>query len=284
MHARERQHLPEEVAAQQEGTQMDFALKQDGTCSATVGRTPVVEITGISKHFGSIQALTDVSVTLERGEVVGLMGDNGAGKSTLMRIIAGNFRPSQGTIAIEGHPISLHNPIDARRAGIEIVYQDLALCDNLSAAANVFLGRELRIGFGPFHILDYATMYRRAGSLFKELKSETRPRDLVRQMSGGQRQAVAIARTRLSDAKVVLMDEPTAAISVRQVAEVLNLIRRLREQGLAVVLVSHRMPDVFAVADRIVVLRRGRKVADKTIAATSPEEVTGLITGAIERA
>jgi simple sugar transport system ATP-binding protein len=270
--------------AQQEGTQMNFAPTQDGTCSATVGRTPVIEITGISKHFGSIQALTDISVTLERGEVVGLMGDNGAGKSTLMRIIAGNFRPSQGTIAIEGRPISLHNPIDARRAGIEIVYQDLALCDNLTAAANVFLGRELRIGFGPFHILDYATMYRRAGSLFKELKSETRPRDLVRQMSGGQRQAVAIARTRLSDAKIVLMDEPTAAISVRQVAEVLNLIRRLREQGLGVVLVSHRMPDVFAVADRIVVLRRGRKVADKTIAATSPEEVTGLITGAIEQA
>jgi simple sugar transport system ATP-binding protein len=273
-----------DIGLKQEGTQMNFALEQDGTSSATIGRAPVIEITGISKHFGSIQALTDVSVTLERGEVVGLMGDNGAGKSTLMRIIAGNFRPSQGTIAIEGRPISLHNPIDARRAGIEIVYQDLALCDNLSAAANVFLGRELRIGFGPFHILDYAAMYRRAGALFKELKSETRPRDLVRQMSGGQRQAVAIARTRLSDAKIVLMDEPTAAISVRQVAEVLNLIRRLREQGLGVVLVSHRMPDVFAVADRIVVLRRGRKVADKAIAATSPEEVTGLITGAIERA
>ncbi len=245
---------------------------------------PVIEISGISKHFGSIQALTDISVTLARGEVVGLMGDNGAGKSTLMRIIAGNFRPSQGTIAIEGRPVSFHNPIDARRAGIEIVYQDLALCDNLTAAANVFLGRELRKGFGPFHVLDYAAMYRRAGSLFKELKSETRPRDLVRQMSGGQRQAVAIARTRLSDAKIVLMDEPTAAISVRQVAEVLNLIRRLREQGLSVVLVSHRMPDVFAVADRVIVMRRGRKVADKAIAATSPEEVTGLITGAIERA
>jgi simple sugar transport system ATP-binding protein len=263
---------------------MDIGLQQHGAPSVTLGRAPVIEITGVSKHFGSIQALTDVSVTLQRGEVVGLMGDNGAGKSTLMRIIAGNFRPSHGTIAIEGSPISLHGPIEARRAGIEIVYQDLALCDNLTAAANVFLGRELRIGFGPFHVLDYAAMYRRAGALFKELKSETRPRDLVRQMSGGQRQAVAIARTRLSDAKVVLMDEPTAAISVRQVAEVLNLIRRLREQGLAVVLVSHRMPDVFDVADRIVVLRRGRKVADKVIAATSPEEVTGLITGAIERA
>jgi simple sugar transport system ATP-binding protein len=127
-------------------------------------------------------------------------------------------------------------------------------------------------------------MYRRAGELFAELKSETRPRDLVRQMSGGQRQAVAIARTRLSNPKIVLMDEPTAAISVRQVAEVLNLIRNLRDQGLTVVLISHRMPDVFAVADRIVVLRRGRKVADKPVSASSPEEVTGLITGAIETA
>jgi simple sugar transport system ATP-binding protein len=261
---------------------MDIALRQDGTSSTTIGKAPLLEITAISKHFGSIQALTDVSLTLERGEVVGLMGDNGAGKSTLVRIIAGNFRASQGAIAIEGRSVSFHKPIDARQAGIEIVYQDLALCDNLTAAANVFLGREIRIGFGPFHVLDYAAMYRRTAALFKELKSETRPRDLVRSMSGGQRQAVAIARTRLSDAKIVLMDEPTAAISVRQVAEVLNLIRRLREQGLAVVLVSHRMPDVFAVADRIVVLRRGRKVADKSVAATSPEEVTGLITGAIE--
>jgi len=124
-------------------------------------------------------------------------------------------------------------------------------------------------------------MYRRAGQIFAELKSETRPRDLVKRMSGGQRQAVAIARTRLSDAKIVLMDEPTAAISVRQVAEVLNLIRRLRDQGIAIILISHRMPDVFAVSDRIVVLRRGRKVADKPIGASSPEEVTGLITGAI---
>jgi simple sugar transport system ATP-binding protein len=266
------------------GRQMDIALGHDGTSSTVVGKAPVLGIIRVSKHFGSIQALTDVSLTLEHGEVVGLMGDNGAGKSTLMRIIAGNFRPSQGAIAIEGRPITFHNPIDARQAGIEIVYQDLALCDNLTAAANVFLGRELRVGFGPFHVLDYAAMYRRAAALFKELKSETRPRDLVRSMSGGQRQAVAIARTRLSDARIVLMDEPTAAISVRQVAEVLALIRRLREQGLAVVLVSHRMPDVFAVADRIIVLRRGHKVADKTIAATSPEEVTGLITGAIERA
>jgi len=244
----------------------------------------LLELSNISKHFGAIQAVNDVSLTLEPGEVTGLMGDNGAGKSTLVKMIAGNFRPSHGSMRMEGAELALHRPVDARRHGIEIVHQDLALCDNLTAAANVFLGRELRIGLGPLGVLDYAAMYKRAGQIFAELKSETRPRDLVKQMSGGQRQAVAIARTMLSKAKIVLMDEPTAAISVRQVAEVLNLIRHLRGQGLAIVLISHRMPDVFSVADRVIVMRRGRKVADKKIAESSPEEVTGLITGAIERA
>ncbi|HTY95253.1 MAG TPA: ATP-binding cassette domain-containing protein, partial [Steroidobacteraceae bacterium] len=173
---------------------------------------------------------------------------------------------------------------DARAEGIEIVYQDLALCDNLTAAANVYLGRELTMGLGAFRVLNYRAMYQRAAELFAELKSETRPRDLVHRMSGGQRQAVAIARTRLSEPKILLMDEPTAAISVRQVAEVLHLIRRLRDHDIAIVLISHRMPDVFAVSDRIVVLRRGEKVADKAISKSSPEEVTGLITGAIESA
>ncbi|WET76043.1 MULTISPECIES: ATP-binding cassette domain-containing protein [Rhizobium] len=243
----------------------------------------VLELSNISKHFGAIQAVNDVSFALEAGQVVGLMGDNGAGKSTLVKMIAGNFRPSEGTIRLEGREIVMHRPVEARQHGIEIVHQDLALCNNLTAAANVFLGRELSRGIGPFRVLDYKTMYRRAGEIFKELKSETRPRDLVKQMSGGQRQAVAIGRTMLSEAKIVLMDEPTAAISVRQVAEVLNLIRELRGRGIAVVLISHRMPDVFTVADRVIVMRRGRKVADKAIAASSPEEVTGLITGAIEQ-
>jgi simple sugar transport system ATP-binding protein len=244
----------------------------------------LLELSGISKHFGAIQALVDVSLSLQAGEVVGLMGDNGAGKSTLVKIVAGNYPPSAGALAMLGRRVAFHKPADARAEGIEVVYQDLALCDNLTAAANVFLGRELLRGFGPFRVLNYSAMYQRAAELFAELKSETRPRDLVRRMSGGQRQAVAIARTRLSEPKIVLMDEPTAAISVRQVAEVLSLIRRLRDHGIAVVLISHRMPDVFAVSDRIVVLRRGEKVADKAISASSPEEVTGLITGAIESA
>jgi simple sugar transport system ATP-binding protein len=243
-----------------------------------------LRLEGVSKHFGAIHALNDVSLTLQPGEVLGLMGDNGAGKSTLVKLIAGNFRPTDGRIFVKDREAQFHGPLEARRNGIEIVYQDLALCDNLSAAINVFLGRELTLSIGPFRILDYAGMNQRAAELFRDLKSETRAKDVVRSMSGGQRQAVAIARTRLSNPDIVLMDEPTAAISVRQVAEVLNLIRELKRQGIAVVLISHRMPDVFAVADRIVVLRRGSKVSDKPTSATSPEEVTGLITGAIQHA
>jgi simple sugar transport system ATP-binding protein len=245
---------------------------------------PILELRAISKHFGAIHALDDVSLTIDAGDVVGLMGDNGAGKSTLVKIVAGNFPPTAGTLLVDGQPTVFDGPLAARRSGVEIVYQDLALCDNLPAAINIFMGRELTRWMGPLRVLDFKAMNRRAAELFIELKSETRPRDVVRAMSGGQRQAVAIARTRLSDPKIVLMDEPTAAISVRQVAEVLNLVRRLRDQGIAVVLVSHRMPDVFAVADRIIVLRRGAKVADKAITASSPEEVTGLITGAITAA
>ena len=244
----------------------------------------VLELKGISKHFGAIEALANVDFTLEAGQIVGLMGDNGAGKSTLVKIIAGNFPPSGGEILLEGRPVHFHKPVDARAAGIEVVYQDLALCNNLTASANVFLAREKKRGFGPLRILDNRAMNERSRELFGELKSETRPADAVRMMSGGQRQAVAIARTHLSQAKIVLMDEPTAAISVRQVVEVLDLLRRLRDQGMALVLISHRMPDVFSVSDRIVVLRRGHKVADKPIEQSSPEEVTGLITGAIKTA
>ncbi|MCR9272109.1 MULTISPECIES: ATP-binding cassette domain-containing protein [Mameliella] len=244
----------------------------------------LMELRQVTKSFGAIHALNGVDLSIAPGEAIGLMGDNGAGKSTLMKIIAGNFPPTTGEIRIDGSPVHFTRPLDARDNGIEIVYQDLALCDNLTAAANVFLGREIKSGVWPFRSLNYNAMYQKAGELFSELKSETRPRDLVKQMSGGQRQAVAIARTRLSDPKLVLMDEPTAAISVRQVAEVLNLIKRLKSTGHAVILVSHRMPDVFEVCDRVAVLRRGTKVADKRIDDTSPEEVTGLIIGAIEAA
>jgi simple sugar transport system ATP-binding protein len=184
----------------------------------------LLDVRSVSKNFGAIRALSEVSFTLEPGEVVGLMGDNGAGKSTIVKLVAGNFPPTEGEIAVEEEVCHFHKPIEARAKGIEVVYQDLALADNLTAAQNVFLGRELKKGFWPLRVLDKQAMIDRSGELFRELKSETRPRDLVRKMSGGQRQAVAIARTRLSNAKLVLMDEPSAAISVRQVAEVLDLI------------------------------------------------------------
>ncbi len=244
----------------------------------------VLKLENISKSFGAIQALDNVNLSLEAGEVLGLMGDNGAGKSTLIKIIAGNFKQSSGTISFENQNVEFSKPMDARDKGIEVVYQDLALCDNLTAASNIFLTREITRNIGFVSILNFSKMFQRAKNIFKELKSETLPEEEVRMMSGGQRQAVAIGRTKLSQAKVVLLDEPTAAISVRQVAEVLELIKQLKKQGVAVVIISHRMPDVFAVSDRIAVLRRGQLVANKKASNSSPEEVTALITGAIERA
>ena len=244
----------------------------------------LLELHGIGMDYGAIRALEEVDYVVAPGEIVGLIGDNGAGKSTLVKIIAGNFPPTAGTMRFEGREVRFRGPEDARDAGIEVVYQDLALADNLSGAANVFLGRELRRRVAGLRVMDHAAMTRRAAELFAELKSETRPPALVRTLSGGQRQAVAIARTRLAEAKLVLLDEPTASISVRQVAEVLDLMRRMRDHGQSIIFISHAMPHIFAVVDRITVLRRGRKVADKPKGATSPEEVTALITGAIEQA
>ena len=244
----------------------------------------LLELRGIGMEYGAIHALAEVDFGVAPGEIVGLIGDNGAGKSTLVKIIAGNFPPSRGTMRFDGHEVRFRGPEDARNAGIEVVYQDLALSDNLSAAANVYLGRELRRRVAGLSVMDHTAMKRRAAQLFAELKSDTRPDALVRTLSGGQRQAVAIARTRLAAAKLVLLDEPTASISVRQVNEVLDLIRRMRDHGQSVIFISHTLLHIFAVADRITVLRRGRKVADKPTGATSPEEVTALITGVIEEA
>ncbi len=244
----------------------------------------ILELNKISKNFGAIKALDNVTLSLRSGEVLGLMGDNGAGKSTLIKIIAGNFKQSSGTISFENKNVEFSKPMEARDKGIEVVYQDLALCDNLTAASNIFLTREIKRNFGFLSVINFAQMFKRAKEIFNELKSETLPDEEVKMMSGGQRQAVAIGRTKLSKAKVVLLDEPTAAISVRQVAEVLELIKQLKNQGIAVVIISHRMPDVFAVSDRIAVLRRGQLVANKLASQSSPEEVTALITGAIEKA
>ena len=244
----------------------------------------ILQLKNISKSFGAIKALDDVSLSLNQGEVLGYMGDNGAGKSTLVNIIAGNFKPSSGNIVFEDEKVEFNKPMDARDKKIEVVYQDLALCDNLTAASNIFLTREIKKNFGFFSIINFRKMYEKSKDIFNELKSETLPDEEVRMMSGGQRQAVAIGRTKLSKAKVVLLDEPTAAISVRQVAEVLDLIKRLKDEGIAVVIISHRMPDVFAVSDQIAVLRRGNLVANKKANDSSPEEVTALITGAKDKA
>ena len=244
----------------------------------------ILKLENISKSFGAINALNDVSLSINPGEVLGLMGDNGAGKSTLIKIIAGNFKPTSGKLIFNEQAVEFAKPMDARNKGIEVVYQDLALCDNLTAASNIFLTREIKKNFGFFSIINFNKMYERSREIFRDLKSETLPEEEVKMMSGGQRQAVAIGRTKLSKAKVVLLDEPTAAISVRQVAEVLDLIKQLKNEGIAVVIISHRMPDVFAVSDKIAVLRRGQMVANKFAKDSSPEEVTALITGAIDTA
>ncbi len=249
------------------------------------GSPPLLDLKGVHKTFGAVRALEEIDLSLQAGEVVGVMGDNGAGKSTLLKVLAGTFPPSGGEIRLGGEPVRFARPADAAARGIECVHQDLALCDNLTASANVFLGRELeRRWLGLLPVLDESAMDRRAVEIFEELRTEIRPGDAVRTLSGGQRQAVAIARALVGRSRIVLMDEPTASIGVRQVEEVLDLVRRLQAGGTTVLLVSHRMPDVFAVCERIVVLRRGRKVADKRVADSSPEEATGLITGAVESA
>lgn len=241
----------------------------------------VITLSQVTKSYGPVEALRGVSLELQPGEVLGLMGDNGAGKSTLVKILSGNFSPSSGEMLVDGKPVYFSHPREARQQGIETVYQDLALCPNLTAAENILLGRE-PLQYGMF--VDRSRLMLEAKALFDKLKSDTPPDALVKNLSGGQRQAVAIARAISSKARVVLLDEPTAAISVRQIAEVLRLVSMLREQGIAVILISHRMPDIFEVCSRVAVLRRGIKVCDKPTSATSPEELTGLITGAIDAA
>ena len=233
----------------------------------------------VGKEFGAIRALSHVNLTIKPGEVVGLMGDNGAGKSTLVKIIAGNFPPSHGRVLFEDREVHFTRPIDARSVGIEVVYQDLALADNLTAAANVFLGRELRRKVGPFSFLDHAGMNRRTAELFRELKSETRPDDVVRAMSGGQRQAVAVARAAAFASNVVILDEPTAALGVRESRHVLDLIVRLRDANYAVIVISHALDHVIDVADRAVVLRRGRKVGEEIPTRENQQRIVSLIVG-----
>jgi D-xylose transport system ATP-binding protein len=243
----------------------------------------VLSSKGVSKRFGPVQALKDVDFEINSGEVVGLVGDNGAGKSTLVKAIAGIYSIDEGQFYFEGEPVSIGGPKDANALGIATVYQDLALCDNLDVVANLFLGQE-KVVSGPGGLvrqIDETDMEHRSHDLLEQL-SVTIPsvRSEVGTLSGGQRQQVAVARSLLGEPKVVMLDEPTAALGVVQTKQVLALIKRLRERDLGVVVVSHNLANIFEVCDRIFVLRLGRKAGDFDARETSEEEVVGAITGA----
>src|SRR5580704_15995841 len=245
----------------------------------------LLELTNISKAFGPVQALKDVTLSIYRGVVAALVGDNGAGKSTLIKIISGAHRPDTGSIAMNGEVITIRLPSDAAARGIETVYQDLSLCDNLDVVANLFLGHEATRGPGPFELrhLSEDAMETRALGILAELKVTTlrSPRVLVGTLSGGQRQAVAIARAVLRAANLIILDEPTAALGVAQVAQVRRIIGELRGRNSAVLLISHNLEDVFATADRIYVLRLGQIVGDFDTKATSTAEIVSAITSGV---
>jgi D-xylose transport system ATP-binding protein len=244
---------------------------------------PLLEAKGVSKRFGAVEALTGVDFEVHAGEVVALVGDNGAGKSTLIKAIAGIQPGEEGTYYFNGEEVTVNAPTDATRLGIATVYQDLALCDNLDVVANLFLGSE-RIERGPqapLKVLDEIGMENKALELLESLSVKTlrSVRTEVGALSGGQRQSVAIARSLLGDPRIVILDEPTAALGVAQTAQVLALVKRLRERGLGVILISHNIADIFEVSDRIIVLRLGRRVASFVTKETTPNEVVGAITG-----
>jgi ABC-type sugar transport system ATPase subunit len=226
--------------------------------------TAVVEMRNIKKNFAAVQALRGVDLVLHYNEVLGLVGDNAAGKSTLMKVLSGAYIPDDGEILIEGEKVHMANPLDARRLGIEMVYQDLALANNLDVTGNVFLGREaVSIELGQFGVMDSRRMEVEAQRLLDRLKINIPSvRLLVERLSGGQRQAVAIARATAFDSKVIIMDEPTAALSVAAISQVLDLVRELKAQGASIIIISHRLEDIYSVSDRMMVLRQGRKVHD----------------------
>ena len=256
-------------------------MSEMATAASGARGRPVLSMRGVTKRFGAVQALTDVELDVYPGEVVALVGDNGAGKSTLVKTIAGVNQPDDGVISWNGGPVSLRNPHAAQSLGIATVYQDLSLCDNLDVVANLFLGREIR----KASVLDEVAMEKRSRVLLDTLSIRIPSvRIPVASLSGGQRQTVAIARALVGDPKVVMLDEPTAALGVEQTAQVLDLIERMRQQGLGVVLISHNMEDVRAVADRIAVLRLGRNNGFFDARTTSSEVVISAITGATDNA
>lgn len=239
--------------------------------------TPLLEVRGIDKSFGPVQVLRQVDLTVPPGEVTALVGDNGAGKSTLVKCVSGIYQIDAGHIYVDGKAASIHGPRDAARLGIEVVYQDLALCDNLDVVANMFLGRERRTGI----VLDEGTMEELAAQTLAGLSVRTvnSLRQHVASLSGGQRQTVAIAKAVLWESRLVILDEPTAALGVAQTAQVLELVRRLADTGIAVVMISHNLNDVFAVADRIAALYLGQMAAQVRVSEVTQAQVVELITG-----
>ncbi|MBC7725758.1 MAG: sugar ABC transporter ATP-binding protein [Burkholderiaceae bacterium] len=255
-------------------------IDQPASAGRAEPRTSILSLRGASKSFGAVAALTDIDLEVAAGEVVAIVGDNGAGKSTLVKVLSGVHLPDAGTITFESNQVTIPTPTAALDLGIATVFQDLALCDNLNVINNLFLGRELRPGR-----LDEVAMEVRSWELLRQLSAKIPSvRIPIAALSGGQRQTVAIARSLVGNPKVIILDEPTAALGVAQTAEVLNLVERLRERGLGVIMISHNMADVQAVADRVVVLRLGRNNGEFTVGAVSPEEIIAAITGATDNA
>jgi D-xylose transport system ATP-binding protein len=251
---------------------------------AQTDKIPILETHGISKKFGAVQALQDVDFEVYAGEVVGLVGDNGAGKSTLVKIISGVHEADSGEIIFEGHHVKITKPRDSTDLGIETVYQDLALCDNLDVVANLFIGRETTNTIVPkvkgLSWLDETVMEKRAISLLNDLHVKIPSvRNVIATMSGGQRQSVAVTRSVMWNSKVVLLDEPTAALGVEQTRQVVNLILKLKERGLGVVVISHNLEEIFGYTDRVIVLRLGMRTATFNTKTTRPEQVVAAITG-----
>jgi simple sugar transport system ATP-binding protein len=244
-------------------------------------QAPLLEVRNLSKHFGAVRALDNCSMTVHPGEVVALAGDNGAGKTTMIKAISGVYPPSSGEILIEGNPVSFSSPQEARALGIETIYQDLALADNLTIGANIFLGREpMKKMFGVLPVLDRKAMAQAAAETMAKLDFHVKRLDApVSNFSGGQRQAVAIGRAVYWNAKILIMDEPTAALGVPEQRKVISLIKSLKAQGRGVIFISHNLQDIFAVSDRIVVLRRGVVAGERKIAETNHDEVVKLMIG-----
>jgi ABC-type sugar transport system ATPase subunit len=242
---------------------------------------PLVRMAQVSKSFGPVRALNRVNLALYPREVLGLVGDNAAGKSTLMKVLTGAYQPDSGEIHLQGRRIHFTSPAESRRAGIEMVYQDLALAGNLSVTSNIFLGHEhTQRRWGPLRLLDNKRMEQEAADLLQRLRIDIHSVRLpVEFLSGGQRQSIAIARATAFNAQVIIMDEPTASLAVREVGKVLALIKSLHEHGVAVILISHRLQDVFAVSDRIMVLRRGEVAGDVATAQTTMDDIVGMMVG-----